>query len=1339
MDSTAIRVALQQLSATLGTRNPTEDDVEKSFVGIYHALGYAVSGRDYRNKTRDASGIPDVLLHNSDRSIQVIVELKKPSENLEQHTAQLANYLKSLREARWGLLSNGKSWRAYQRDGQSIDLVWECSLEQLITDATLLEAFARQQIEVTDYQQIAERLSHANREGLAPQGLNDLATEEFLFTFSLKEGSPFAALVGATQDLLTGLERDSDFVRGAYDFWKKVYAREIATDAIPKLWLASKLTISATKEGLFAFSYALETAYTLTARLILAKAIQDKDVNHTVIQTNLAERLLEHLKSKRNLRTNLLEPESYLEATEDLFDDYARTLFTSIYAKDIFDWWRDYGLAAAAPRLAFARAVADLEIALLRFDFKTLEGDLLGEMYQRYFDPETRKALGEFYTPKAVVDFILDEVGYDGNGALLDPATGSGTFIVSALRRYLRLNANKDPVQTLRGITEEFKLVALDVNPFAVIMAQIGFASELLPLYSKAIQKDKNFVLRRLPIIRTDSLRQEIIEGEQLAKDGQLGFAFEEREIKAKLELPVKIGTEFLSVEVTFPRLETAKNDGVVSNVRQWLQALQSVFAAVEVLSQAIDKNKKPPKLETELKHQLAILHSQTKELLNYLLPYAQKVWETLLDLKTNHGDGRFLKTLEDLMLGLVLKHYMRYSFVVGNPPYVRVQNIPEFQRRYWEKNYAWVEKNFDIFIPFIERALHGNKNRTSEESCWLEEGGRMGFIVPNRFSNVEYASTFRAQLPSSATILSITDFKAIKFKPPHASKAESIFAEASVYPAILIAENTIPTAEYHFRATRMYPVQATITPTEALKAIRNANLSPSANRAALMAGGQEYADVFLQSSQHLSANGWFLMPSSERTVFHKLQAIAQSLDSNLPKNTDQKRRLENYTTTSSGGFQGIATGLDDVFVLKELERDDKNGLILVYPKGGTPADAVWLEQEVLRPFLFGRDVQRWNVGWDKWWVIFPYFRHEDRLLLLPCTDYWEFEITTGKGKTAKPRRIFDPEKYPEPSPMLDKNFPKLWAYLKNHETALRAREKGRYKVGEEEWRWYDLARPQSLEYFEPEKIVLQVTSNRSNFCFDFGKHFFAAGGTSGVYGLSLTSSLDVKSMAGFLNSHVYDFRIKQTASMFGSGYYSYGDQFIRDLPIPDVSKKDQATIGKFSESLTTKAALARALALDILAFPDSVHRQKRSAGKLPDLESLEQLLTTQSLSAEIAWDKNATLNQDLLGEWVLSLPRGKSASTEFRSQNKTLLELVQVILEQRKKISRTALLELRLPERQTAQAQYLEMLRTWQSELVQTRQEIIELEGKLNDLVYSVFGLSSQDRKTIEAFLERF
>jgi hypothetical protein len=1341
MDNNAMLQALNQLSLTIQGRNVSEDDIEKAFVDIYRTLGYSLAGRDYRNKPRDVSGVPDVILHNSDRSIQVIVELKKPSEKLDAHIQQLGNYLLSLREARWGLLSNGKVWRAYQREGQSIDLVWESDLENIIADHKCLEVFERQNIEVTNFEQVETRLKAAYREGLTPKGMDgDLATEEFLFAFGLAQGSAFTALVAAVQDLLNNLESESDFVRGAFDFWKKVYARKIASDNIPQSWKNSQVSIVENEEGLYRFSYALETAYTLTARLILAKAIQDKDVTHSVTQTNLAERLLEHLKTKRNLRTNVLPPESYLEATSSVFDDYAKTLFTSIYAKDIFDWWRDYPKAKPSTSNNFAKAVADLEMALLRFDFRVLEGDLLGEMYQRYFDAETRKALGEFYTPKAVVDFILDEVGYDGSGTLLDPATGSGTFLVSALRRYLKKHAQKDPVQTLRGITEEFKLVAFDVNPFAVIMAQIGFASELLPLYAKAIAKEPKFVLRRLPIVRTDSLRKEIIEGEQRESGGVLELAFEEKDIKAKLELPVKVGTEFLSVEVEFPRLETAKQDNMVGNVRQWLQALQSVFAAVEVLSQAKDKNDPLPNLEHELRLQVAIQHSQPDKLVAYLLPYAQKVWNTLLDLKVNHGDGRFLKTLEDLMLGLVLKHYMRYGYVVGNPPYVRIQNLPEVLRHYWETRYTWAEKNFDIFVPFIERALHGEFNQTTEESCWLEAGGRLGFIVPNRFGNVEYASTLRTMLPETATVLSITDFKAIKFKPDPKRPAESIFADASVYPAILIAENTTPTSPYTFRATRMYPTEASISPTEALKSIRQANATTGST--CLLAGKKEYADVFWQASQSLTPQGWYLMPTTERAVFDKLQAIAASKDLNLPQHTDQQRRLENYTTTSSGGFQGISTALDDVMVLKELERDEKQGLILVYPKGGTPSDAVWLEQAVLRPFLFGRDVKRWNIGWDNWWVIFPYFRHQDAILYIPCTDYWDFEIKVGKGKSTVKRRVFDDKKYPDSCPMLDTKYPKLWAYLKQHEIALRGRESNRFKIGKaEEWKWYDLAYARSRNEALAPKILGQLLSSKAQFTVEpVGNLLFQGGGKGGgVYGISPVAKIKSDFLIGLLNSNVLDFLVRQISSPYAGGFYSYADAFLRDLPIPETTTVDQNKVIELSNSLTSLATQTRDLEKDIAAFPESVTTARRVAGAVPDLDSLENLLAgSGGLTTEIRFDPRTSIAQDLLGQWVLTIPRGKTSS-EFRSDNQSLLELLRLCLEKRGKFAKSELLDLRLPEREAAQKSYIQTLADWQTTLETLQAQIHQLESDLNDVVYTIFGISTQERKIIEEFLARF
>ena len=366
------------------------------------------------------------------------------------------------------------------------------------------------------------------------------------------------------------------------------------------------------------------------------------------------------------------------------------------------------------------------------------------------------------------------------------------------------------------------------------------------------------------------------------------------------------------------------------------------------------------PDLKTSLRNELALFETKPDALTEYLEPYTQGVWDTLQMLKDEYGDGRFLKTLEDLTLGLVLKHYLKYDFVVGNPPYVRVQKLPEIQKKYWADKYIWAKGNFDIFIPFIERVLYGDRP-------WLEQGGKLGYIVPNRFLNTNYAASLREGLPKVARILSITDFKAVTFSPPEEDQASRLFKEAMVYPAILIAQRGSPKGQpYTFKTARFYPKAASIHPADAIKSLRR-EYSNGADHAHLCTPQHEYANVFTQPSNALEANGWHLMPDAERRVFEKLEVIGETQDdaikAKLPE--DKKRRLKNYTATESGGFAGIQTSLDSHMVFKQLDEDTEKGLLYVEPRGG--GEPFWVEKKSLRPFLFGKDVERWHVGWEGW------------------------------------------------------------------------------------------------------------------------------------------------------------------------------------------------------------------------------------------------------------------------------------------------------------------------------------------------------------------------------------
>ncbi len=184
----------------------------------------------------------------------------------------------------------------------------------------------------------------------------------------------------------------------------------------------------------------------------------------------------------------------------------------------------------------------------------------------------------------------------------------------------------------------------------------------------------------------------------------------------------MKEGNKPKEVLIAVPRFDRARDNGLVSNVEEYFAALRQMFLAIK------EGRCSPQDMETELR---PALQSNTGELSTFLAAAAKTNVNTMNYLRQEYGDGRFLKTLEDTALAMVLKNDLRYDFVVMNPPYVRIQRIPEVFRRLWQDMYQWAQGNFDIFVPFIQRSVEG----------WLVDGGRLGFICSDRFLLANYAS----------------------------------------------------------------------------------------------------------------------------------------------------------------------------------------------------------------------------------------------------------------------------------------------------------------------------------------------------------------------------------------------------------------------------------------------------------------------------------------------------------------------------------------------------------------------------------------------------------------------
>jgi hypothetical protein len=269
-------------------------------------------------------------------------------------------------------------------------------------------------------------------------------------------------------------------------------------------------------------NYATQTAHVYVARLLLYRIGEDQQIFDQKISGEALQPILAPTETSTRI-TPRSEPLS-LAVIEALRAEMAG-FAPSVYESGEFDWWRvvhrELLTETELERLqSFDDQMAAANQRLLRllsvYDLGGVDLDIWRDIYQHYLPEEERQQLGGFYTPQELVDLALDYANYKPAAprlcqkSLIDLASGSGAFVVSALQRLL-LHLN-DKAQTchstlhardipgwerahslLQNVAQNIH--AIDIHPFAAFLTYINFVFAVLPLYAQVRRQRKTFRL----------------------------------------------------------------------------------------------------------------------------------------------------------------------------------------------------------------------------------------------------------------------------------------------------------------------------------------------------------------------------------------------------------------------------------------------------------------------------------------------------------------------------------------------------------------------------------------------------------------------------------------------------------------------------------------------------------------------------------------------------------------------------------------------------------------------------------------------------------------------------
>ncbi len=423
--------------------------------------------------------------------------------------------------------------------------------------------------------------------------------------------------------------------------------------------------------------------------------------------------------------------------------------------------------------------------------------DMLGRVFEGVMAPDERRASGTYYTPAALVRRLLDaglvalvaERLRCGEGeaerrienrepealrlldgiTLLDPAAGSGAFLVGALGRLASLRGEVGRALALR------KRRILRRNLFGVDLSAAAVRISELRLWLAVIADDP--AERPEAVMPLPNLDCLIRQGDSL---------FEPVGTAGRLPAPSAGAAAVLArlrrhlVTATGPEKRLLLRELKRAEVRAAGESLAAARARVaREVDDCLEAARAPDLfgqhrgLDSELRDRLCSLREEARALRR-----ARRTLDRESEVPWFHYQSHFAEV------------FVRGGFdlVLGNPPWLRAEEIPQDLQRRLASRYRWWKATGqayahrpDLAVAFLERGIE-----------LTAPNGITAMLVPAKIASAGYGAAVRHGLATATSLVVVTDLTGL---------SDAAF-DATVYPLAVVTRRSAPLPTHRVRTT---------------------------------------------------------------------------------------------------------------------------------------------------------------------------------------------------------------------------------------------------------------------------------------------------------------------------------------------------------------------------------------------------------------------------------------------------------------------------------------------------------------------------------------------------------